>query len=125
VNQTCRDWHDQLDSRGDFPVKDFDPENPKADQLPLVGDYFATAQPAAEDGLSRLRQLSPPADLQTKVAALIAALQAQSENANAQIQAAHAKDVGGFQATLGPSRSLHDAVEKAENTLGSSECSKL
>lgn len=48
VQEICTDLREAIDERGDFPVDDFDPENPAPQDLPAVGEYFAALAIARE-----------------------------------------------------------------------------
>ena len=54
IDAICDDWRETLDAREEFPVADFDTENPAAEDLPKVGDY-CLGQSAAEDALESIR----------------------------------------------------------------------
>ncbi len=47
VQESCTDLREAIDERGDFPVDDFDPEDPAPQDLP-VGEYFAALAIARE-----------------------------------------------------------------------------
>jgi hypothetical protein len=93
-------------------VEGFDPENPSPEDLPEVGNFFASGESAAEDAIDQLRELSPPADIEAKVDALVMALEQQLENAKAQASAARAGAVGAFTATLDDASSSLEAVQE-------------
>ncbi|MGH3079126.1 MAG: hypothetical protein ACRDPZ_13225 [Gaiellaceae bacterium] len=122
IDGICTDWKQALDARGDFPVEGFDPENPSQQDLPAVGDYFASGHAAAEEAIANLRQLSPPADIDAEVEALISALDQGLASAKAQASAAQAGDVAAFTATLSDVASLQEAVEDAADELGVDSC---
>ena len=63
IDAICDDWREALDAREEFPVEDFDTENPAAVDLPPVGDYLASGQSAAEDALESIRNLSAAAEV--------------------------------------------------------------
>jgi hypothetical protein len=122
IDGICAEWKDALDERGDFPVEGFDPENPSPEDLPEVGNFFASGESAAEDAIDQLRELSPPADIEAKVDALVMALEQQLENAKAQASAARAGAVGAFTATLDDASSSLEAVQEAADDLGTEGC---
>jgi hypothetical protein len=122
IDAICADWKDALDERGDFPVEDFDPESPSPEDLPAVGNYFASGEAAAEDAIAEIRGLSPPADVAAEVDALVAALQQELESAKAQAVAARASDVAAFTATLEDASSSQEAVQEAADDLGTEGC---
>ena len=122
IDEICADWKSALDERGAFPVEDFDPESPSPEDLPTVGNYFASGEAAAGDAVAGIRGLSPPADIAGKVDALVAALEQQLESAKAQAVAARASDVAAFTATLENASSSQEAVQKAADDLGTEGC---
>ena len=75
IDGICDDWRETLDTREEFPVEDFDTQNPAAEDLPRVGDYLASGQPAAEAALESIRNLPPSAEVQAEIDALVAALE--------------------------------------------------
>ena len=123
VNGICTDWKATLDERGDFPVEEFDPENPSQDDLPAVGEYFASGEPAADEAIVQLRALSPPTEAEADVEALVSALEVQLENAKTQASAARVRDVAGFTATLDAASTSMEAVKEAADELGTPSCS--
>jgi hypothetical protein len=123
VEEICTGWKATLDERGDFPVDDFDPENPSPDDLPAVGEYFASGEPAAEEAIAELRALSPPAEIEADVDALASALEQQLEGAKTQASAAQAGDVAAFTATLDGVGASQEAVKEAADQLGTPSCS--
>ena len=122
IDAICADWKDTLDERGDFPVKDFDPESPAPEDLPAVGNYFASGEAAADGAIAEIRGLSPPADIAAEVDALVAALERQLKSAKAQAVAARASDVAAFTATLQDASSSQVAVQQAADDLGTEGC---
>jgi hypothetical protein len=122
VDRICTDWKQALDARGEFPVEGFDPEKPSQQDLPAVGDYFASGHAAAEEAIANLRQLSPPADVDAEVEALISALDQRLAGAKAQSSAAQAGDIAAFTATLSGVASVQEAVEDAADELGVDSC---
>jgi hypothetical protein len=123
VEAICDDWKETLDERGEFPVDGFDPENPAPDDLPAVGDYFASGHSAADSGIAELRELSPPGDVEADLEALVSALERQLESAKAQASAAQAGDAAAFTATLDDASSSQEAVKEAADELGAQSCS--
>ena len=123
VNGICTDWKATLDERGDFPVDEFDPENPSPDDLPAVGEYFASGEPAADEAIAELRALSPPAEVEADIDALVSTLEEQLENAKTQAAAAKTRDVAGFTATLDAASTSMEAVKEAADELGTPSCS--
>ena len=122
IDAICVDWKDALDERGDFPVEDFDPESPAPEDLPAVGNHFASGEAAADDAIAEIRGLSPPADIAAEVDALVAALERQLKSAKAQAVAARASDVAAFTATLEDASSSQEAVQEAADDLGTEGC---
>jgi len=121
IEGICSDWKNTLDERGDFPVEGFDPEDPSPTDLPAVGNYFASGNRATEEAIAKLRELSPPADIDDEVESLVAALEAELESAQVQTSGAQAGDVEAFIATLDDAASSQEAVEEAADELGGGE----
>ena len=84
INAICDDRRETLDAREEFPVEDFDTENPAAAGLLPVGDYLASGQSAAEDALESIRNLSASADAQAEIDALVSALERELKSLKAQ-----------------------------------------
>ena len=121
IEGICAVWKDTLDERGDFPVADFDPENPSPTDLQAVGAYFASGHPATEAMIAELRELSPPADIENEVESLVSALEAELESAQKQTRAAQAGDVEAFVATLDDAASSQEVVEETADELSGGE----
>jgi hypothetical protein len=51
----------------------------EASTLPAGGEYLAAGQPAQEEAIAQLRDLSPPADIEADVESLVSALEADSK----------------------------------------------
>ena len=122
IDAICDDWRETLDAREEFPVADFDTENPAAADLPPVGDYLASGQSAAADALESIRDLSPSADVQADVDALVLALERELESLKAQTGFAQAGDVEQFVASLDEAVASQGAVEAASEQLGGTSC---
>jgi hypothetical protein len=122
IDRICADWKDAVDERGDFPLEDFDAENPSADDLPAVGEYFASGESAAEEAIADVRELSAPADVEAEVDALVTALEQQLESAKVQAAAARGSDVAAFTATLEDASSSQEDVQDAADDLGAEGC---
>ena len=122
INAICDDWRETLDAREEFPVEDFDTENPAAGDLPPVGDYLASGQSAAEDAVESIRNLSPSADAQAEIDALVSALERELESLKAQTGFAQAGNVEEFVASLDEAVASQGAVESASEELGATNC---
>ncbi len=122
IDSICDDWREALDAREEFPVEGFDTENPAAEDLPPVGDYLASGQSAAEDALESIRNLSPSADVQAEIDALVSALERELESLKAQTGFAQAGDVEQFVASLDEAVASQGAVEEASEELGATRC---
>ena len=122
VDAICDDWRETLDAREEFPVAAFDPENPTAKDLPPVGDYLASGQPAAEAALESIRNLAPAADVQAEIDALVSALERELESLKAQTGFARSGDVERFVASLDEAVASQGAVEAASEDLGATSC---
>ena len=122
IDAICDDWRETLDAREEFPVEDFDAENPAAEDLPPVGDYLATGQSAAEDALESIRNLAPSADVQAEMDALVSALERKLESLKAQTGSAQAGNVEQFVASLDEAVASQGAVQEASEELGATSC---
>ena len=122
IDAICDDWREALDAREEFPVEDFDTENPAAVDLPPVGDYLASGQSAAEDALESIRNLSASADVQAEVDALVSALERELESLKAQTGFAQAGDVEQFVASLDEAVASQGTVEAASEEIGATSC---
>ena len=122
INAICDDWRETLDAREKFPVEGFDPTNPAAVDLPPVGDYLASGQPAAERALKAIRNLAPPADVQLRIDALVSALERELESLKTQTGFAQAGDVEQFVASLDEAVASQGAVESASEEIGTTSC---
>jgi hypothetical protein len=122
IDAICTDWEQALDSLGEFPVEGFDPEHPSPQELPAVGNFFASGQAAAQEAIAKLRELSPPADIEADVDALISALDRRLTSAKEQASAAQAGDVAAFTATLDEVDSLQQEVKDATDEVGAESC---
>jgi hypothetical protein len=122
VEAVCAGLRDELDARGDFPVDDFDPENPSPDALPVVGKYFASANAATEKALQWLRDLDAPTEIQPKLDALTDTMVAQLAGAKEQVAAAQNSDVAGFTATLAAATETIEHVDDTADALGAERC---
>ena len=122
IDAICDDWREALDAREEFPVEGFDTENPAAEDLPPVGDYLASGQSAAEDALESIRNLSPSAEVQAEIDALVSALERELESLKAQTGYAQAGDVEQFVASLDEAVASQGAVEEASEELGATSC---
>lgn len=122
IEDICDDWRATLDERGDFPVDGFDPENPLPADLRLVGDYFASGNPAADEAIAELRHLSPPSSLAAALETFVSALERRLERAKVQATAAQAGDVEAFTATLAGASSAGLEVRKRASDLGAPGC---
>lgn len=118
----CSEWQAQLAARGEFPVQDFDPENPTAEQLQVVGRWFESGQPAAAEAIASMRALSLPSEIVSESETLISALEVQLEGARTQSTAAVAGDIEAFKASLPEADIYLAAVKEAAEDLGAENC---
>lgn len=118
VDAICDEWRAALDSRGEFPVGDFDPAAPDPEDLPAVGEYNAEGIEAQENALAALRDLASAQEAGTPLNDLIAAVELQLESVRTQVDAARDGDVAGFTATLDDAVARTDAVDDAADELG-------
>ncbi len=122
IDAACAQWNDTVDARGEFPVPDFDAENPSAEDLPAVGDYFAQGHRARDEMIQAIATLTVPDEIKARFDTLVAALQRGQANAKKQAAAAQAGDVDGFTATLDEADASQQAIEAAAGELGATEC---
>jgi hypothetical protein len=123
IEAICDDWRLGLEERGKFPVEDFDPEDPDPRDLRTVGNYFASGQSTSNEGIAALRELAVPAEIQSKVDALVAAMEREFDVQKTQHAAAQAGDVAAFKATLKDAASTNRVVKRAADDLGAKNCS--
>ena len=123
IDAACDKWKIELDERGDFPVDDFDPENPPPGDLPAVGDYFDAGVEPFEEATATIDDLVVPSEIEAQVDALVEALQAELASIKTQTAAAQAGDVEAFKATLGTAGSTQEDVAAAADELGATSCS--
>jgi len=110
-----------------FPVPDFSPLHPRAQDLPAVGRYFARYGDARATA-ARLDALSAPAGHHADWEKLRALMDQAAANAQRQITAAEKSDVTGFEQTVTTARSLANQINRIGPKLGftsSSPCSKV
>ena len=125
VAEICAERVQALAARGEFPVEDFDPENPDPADLPAVGEYFAQGLERTEpEALVALRGISATGEQRMQLDALIAAWETEYANARTQVDAALASDVDGFVATLEDASDSKEKTTDAASALGVSDCGK-
>lgn len=124
VEEICAEWGLSFADRGEFPVDDFDPENPDPADLPAVGEYFAAGLEEQPQAIAALRDLSATGEQREQLDALIEAWEAEYSGVKAQVDAALAADVEGFVATLDDAAASNDAVNGAANALGVPDCGR-
>jgi hypothetical protein len=100
-----------------FPVAGFDPEHPRAQDLPAVGDYLATYG-AASETTARLEALPAPTVNPQDWISLRAALDQVVGNAQQQVAAARRSDVTEFERTVRSARALASKVDTAATKVG-------
>jgi hypothetical protein len=123
VEEVCADRSSSFADRGEFPVEDFDPENPDPADLPAVGEYFAVGLEGSEpDALVALRGVSATGQQREQLDALIAAWEIEYANARTQVDAALASDVDGFVATLDAAAASKEDARTAASALGVTDC---
>ncbi len=122
IEAFCDEWNASLDERGEFPLTEFDAENPSVDELPTVGDYFAAGQPARDEMIASIAAVSVPSEIQAEKDTLVEALERGQANARKQAAAAQAADVDGFTATLDEADASQQAIDEAAEALGASSC---
>lgn len=110
-----------------FPVPDFNPLHPRAQDLPAVGRYLARYGDATATA-ARLDALSAPAGHHADWEKLRALIDQAAANAQRQIAAAEKSDVTGFEQTVTIARTLGNQINQIGPKLGftsSSACSKV
>lgn len=110
-----------------FPVPDFNPLHPRAQDLPAVGSYLARYGDATATA-ARLDALSAPAGHHADWEKLRALIDQAAANAQRQIAAAEKPDVTGFEQTVTIARTLGNQINQIGPKLGftsSSACSKV
>ena len=119
IQRICTETSAKVDdAQGDFPVSDFDPNDPDPADLPAVGNYFAVAHPYWDDALARARTVPVPDEIAAKVDALFAAVAKDLEIGKSQTVAARSSDVTAFEATLSEVDASQAAVKEAADELG-------
>jgi hypothetical protein len=122
VNAACREQKAAYDERPDFPVEGFDPERPNPEQLPAVAEYFEGNNVIYEDFLARLDGIEPPPEQREAFDAFVEASRAEFGNARDQQEAARARDVDGFVATLPDVLALQERLNETARALGADDC---
>jgi len=122
IEEICADLNHSYADRGEFPLADFDPENPNAADLPAVGRYFAAGLEAQPRAIASLKGLTPTAEQREEVDALVEAWEAQYASAKTQVRAALASDAPSFVATLDAAAASNEAVSAATSALGVPDC---
>jgi hypothetical protein len=110
-----------------LPVRNFDPLHPKPQDLPAVGNYFATYGGVAMTA-RQLDTLAPPTKQKTEWATLRGLVDQDGVNAERQITAAGRSDVTAFEKTVTTARSLADRIDQIGPKLGfnaDAECRKV
>jgi hypothetical protein len=93
-----------------FPLSNFDPNQPNPDQLPIVGNYFARYGGLPQT-LTALHTLAPPASDAAAWRQLLTVADQMRDNAQRQITAARAKDVTIFVTTVHTAQRLTDELD--------------
>lgn len=127
VDRLCAREAPLLESRRAFPYRDFDPEHPRAAELPAVGAYYAPRLGPLRDLTRRLAALGDPADDRAQWRALRTLAAAYVETAARQVVAASRRDTHAFIRTVARIGGLRDAIANAALALGfgvSSRCAR-
>lgn len=122
VEEICTEWGLSFADRGEFPVDDFDPENPDPADLPAVGEYFAAGLEEQPQAIAALKELEATGEQREQLDALVAAWEREYAGAKVQSDAAIAADVEGFVATLDDAAASNEAVDGASSALGVADC---
>lgn len=127
ANQVCAPAAAAL-NKAQFPFSSFDPEHPKAADLPKVGRFFAALYPEFSDTVDKLRALTPPPGLAAEWKSLGDLLVAKRANTAAQNKDAENSDVTAFVKTVKNAESLTARIKKLGHEIGfadSSACSDV
>ncbi|HEX4747042.1 MAG TPA: hypothetical protein VFU99_09185 [Gaiellaceae bacterium] len=124
VQKICDERAASFANRGEFPVDDFDPENPDPADLPAVGDYFAAGLNDPGRAIAALTSLDASGEEGALVSRAIEAFEAEYAGARAQVDAALSADVEGFVATLDDATATKDALGEATSALGVPDCAQ-
>jgi hypothetical protein len=100
-----------------FPLEDFDPLHPDAQELPAVGNYFARYG-GLPSTTRALHHLTPPATDATAWKALLLLADQMTKNAQQQIYAARSLDVSAFVRTVHVSDRLTKHIDDAGARFG-------
>ena len=111
-----------IESNGPLAIDGFDPDRPRTDQLPAVGEHFAPAVEAAERQAETLRPVAKGQSEGSPLVIYVEALEAENANSRAQVDAALAGDVDAFTATLANVEALRAARVDAAVQLGAPRC---
>ena len=110
-----------------FPLASFDPQHPNPDQLPIVGNYFATVGQLPH-AVAALDALTPPPADAARWRGLLSLATQMRDNSQRQIEAARAKDVSTFVATVNTAHRLTDQLDADGRSFGfatSSPCGQV
>ena len=124
VQEICDGLALSFADRGEFPVEDFDPEDPDARDLPGVGDYFAAGLDELPRAVAELETISATGELREQLDTLMEAWGAEGANARVQVDAALAADVDAFVATLDTAAASKEASTEAASALGVPDCAQ-
>lgn len=122
MNESCREQRTAYSERADFPVDGFDPQRPDPAQLPEVGAYFEGNNDVYAQFLSRLDGIEPPPEQREAFAAFVEANREDYRIVWEQQEAAKAKDVDGFVATLPKVVAQQELLNATARELGAEDC---
>lgn len=126
ANEVCAVGVASQGSRPPFPLKDFDPEAPDAEDLPIVAAYF-DEWGDGEQIAKKLSDLGEPLTGKSTWQKLITLAENIGASSRTQINAAQAKDVAAFKLTLEEGAELREEIGAVGSSAGfstNSECAK-
>lgn len=122
ADAACAEYLEVIESNGPLAIDGFDPDRPRTDQLPAVGEHFAPAVEAAERQAETLRPVAEGQSEGSPLVIYVEALEAENANSRAQVDAALAGYVDAFTATLANVEALRAARVDAAVQLGAPRC---
>jgi hypothetical protein len=122
----CVKAQKQLHSNPSFPYPNFDPIHPDASTLPLVASFFSrNSLPDYESAVAALDKVKPPTDQKQKFERFKQAFEADAANLKHQVDAARAKQVATFVATVNAVARVTAKAKAASEALGIPACNDL
>jgi hypothetical protein len=122
ANQVCTPAAAAL-NKHQFPFSSFDPEHPKAADLPKVGKFFAALYPELSVTVDKLRALTPPPGLAAEWKSFGDLLVAERANIAAQNMDAENSEVLAYVKTVKNAESLSARIKKLGHEIGFADSS--